>query len=109
MDEKLKSKQIAALEKSIEKWDGIVKGTEQDLGGANCECCRQFYCCVYCPVANFANNAGCDNTPYRNFSTFYSERFLSEVATCAQADFINCAEAERDFLKEVLVDLKKKG
>ena len=109
MDKLLRQRQIEALEKSIEKWDGIVAGTVEDQAGGNCECCKQFKFCINCPVAHYVSNTGCDGTPYHKFSLCYGFTFLADITDSSHNDFIECAEAERDFLKEVLADLKAKG
>lgn len=65
-----------ALISSLEKWDGIVKGTHADAGANNCQLCWEFAKgpdCHGCPVRILTGEPQCRRTPYydyRNASMF---------------------------------------
>lgn len=67
MDEKTRE----ALEGSIEKWRGIVAGTEIDRGATNCPLCIMFNdedaVCDGCPVKERTGFDQCRNTPYDDY------------------------------------------
>jgi hypothetical protein len=59
-----------ALEGSIKKWEGIVKGTMTDEGTENCPLCQLFFLncgCEGCPVAEFTGRGECLDTPYDSY------------------------------------------
>ncbi len=63
MDERTK----AALKSCIEdKWKGIRYGGGKDNRPNDCKLCLLFYLaeCRGCPVYEFTEEEGCDNTPY---------------------------------------------
>jgi len=66
---------LKALKGSIKKWGDILNNGAKDKGAINCPLCVMFNhyneeydgWCVGCPVSEFAQTAGCENTPYDNW------------------------------------------
>ena len=94
---------IELLKLSIEKWQTIANYLKvhpriyiSERGISTCACCRRYngigQYCEGCPVREFTDRIGCENTPYYQF--------------CEEHDY-KTALAELNFLKEVLRNLKK--
>lgn len=74
--------QQKAIDKSIEKWNGIVYHGKSDNGNNDCECCVQYAgrmnkdeCgCVGCPIREIAGDSNCQNTPYTEWVHFVAYR-----------------------------------
>ena len=111
-------KVLQAIEKSIEKWDGIIEGKKIDEGPRNCALCQMFldedHTCVDCPVKLYGDSIpgpsffGCDNTPYPDFVDhwdYLSNEKASELIK--DKEYVRLAKVERKFLKEVLKWYKK--
>ena len=99
-----------ALEGSIEKWEKIVRSTEEkDRGTANCPLCRLFFSpdCAGCPVKEKTGMHGCQGSPYNawdnHHETFHSKAFgesTSRYKDCPEC--LRLAKKELEFLKELL-------
>ncbi len=68
-----------ALEKSIRKWNDIVRGVGVDRASSNCELCKNHrddivIDCSGCPVYEEAQISGCRGTPYEEFIEHYDEK-----------------------------------
>jgi hypothetical protein len=97
---------LTALNKSIEKWEGMVVGDQEDQGVRNCALCALFWAsgCAGCPVKKRTRLKGCLNTPYEAFD---------ELCDIDGSDFADTAEkrrlamAELRFLESLLPKPKK--
>lgn len=61
-----------ALDRSIEKWQGIVDGKKSNRGAVDCALCTKFIRnkdCAGCPVAGVTGKPRCEGTPYRAFAS----------------------------------------
>ena len=88
-----------ALLGSIEKWKGIVAGTEEDLGAINCPLCTMFLTtkrCRGCPVYEATGWPGCVASPYMDYMRH--ARSIPGASERKQA----AAEAELAFLQSLL-------
>lgn len=93
---------LVALQLSIQKWEGIVAGTEVDRGADNCALCAAFThpYCRGCPVRKAVANWGCEDTPYEEWNRLTrSQGHVRKAETDAQRA---AAQAELDFLKSLL-------
>lgn len=72
---KMSKRTQLALEGSIKKWEGIVAGTIDDEGSANCPLCKLYLlggrenagCSPTCPVKARTKKDYCDGSPYLIF------------------------------------------
>lgn len=103
--ETMDAETLEALRGSIRKWEGIVAGTEEDLGHDNCALCQLFYkfddpsTCVGCPVMAATGERYCEGTPYHDYRPGEEDRDGNVMsATALKA----AAQAELDFLKSLL-------
>jgi hypothetical protein len=102
---------LKAWRGSVAKWEAIVAGEGTDEGGRNCPLCAIFYdrygqgnYCYGCPVRAKTSQAGCDGTPYQDWSR--EQRRLGRSAgdgTCRAdtPELLKLAQAELDFLKSL--------
>jgi hypothetical protein len=105
-----------ALEGSIQKWEGIVAGTEGDRGTNNCPLCTLFYvgldhACEGCPVRKKTGQAYCNGSPYRKFIDAADRVHFLDFKAGVYADtpeLQKAAKAELRFLKGLLPKKKKK-
>jgi hypothetical protein len=76
-------KQRDALEKSIQKWLKIARGTGVDKGADNCALCAMYLkhdkCSPKCPVMRATGIQDCANTPYVEWSDCFSEDAWMEM------------------------------
>jgi len=88
-------KTLEALTGSIRKWEGIVAGTEEDLGSKNCPLCALFYNeeasalhsdCVGCPVFAKTGKRYCVGSPYVEYCKNYGQE--QETAAQKELDFL---------------------
>lgn len=101
---------LAALRGSIAKWQAIVDGTGEDLGGDNCALCEEFYedlygnPCANCPVSQKTGKSDCQDTPFNEWvhdqtrrldNHFFPRKVFDEKSK-------HYAQAELDFLKSLL-------
>jgi hypothetical protein len=102
-----KDNTMKALDGSIEKWEGIVMGTELDRGRRNCPLCQEFGAgggCGACPIAADTEDSGCRNTPYTAWS---SGGQLPRKADTPEK--IKAAIAMLDYLKDLKKRLEEKA
>lgn len=77
-EEKTKIQTINSLTESIEKWDGIIFGSETDFGQMNCSCCQSYLefntepeefndRCNECPIYKYTGREMCAGTPYEKW------------------------------------------
>lgn len=99
---------LEALRGSIAKWEGIVAGTVQDEGPANCPLCIRFnrtvnerVNCSGCPVRDRTEQHGCTGSPYDDFENYMGlvEEGEEELDEARKKDL---AQEELDFLKSLL-------
>lgn len=91
-----------ALEASILHWQKNVAAERPEdvrMGPASCALCSLFFdqCCKGCPVVQYTDYYGCENTPYEQAD----EAFDLWYVTYSNADrdvFRKYAQAEVDFL-----------
>ncbi len=83
-------KAIEALKGSIEKWDGVAKGTVIDRGPHNCPLCKEYRgvakACKGCPIEDDTGAEGCLGTPFENWNSHMSHKHTGLPAT------IHCPE-----------------
>ena len=92
-------KKIDALKLSIKKWERIVSGDGEDRGHKDCACCQSFYC-VDCPIMQYTGQPFCRDTPY---ATMWAPLMVGKAET---PEATEAAQAELDFLKEVLKEME---
>ena len=103
-----------ALELSIEKWEGIIAGTETDRGGLNCPLCieycnedddddeEHYYTCLGCVVYQKTGEDQCGNSPWEDWNRHHNEkhstilRGMNHEIECKECERL--AEAELEFL-----------
>lgn len=105
-------KTLEALRGSIRKWENIVAGTGEDLGGKNCPLCKMFAFdaevpCLGCPVNEATGEAHCGNPEYAAYDDYRWEIGPDNLDTGdptpeEQAELTRLAQAELDFLKSLL-------
>lgn len=92
-----------ALEKSIEKWDGVTNHGKIEMGQKDCACCKIWFDngCSGCPIRKETGNGNCYETPHVQWSDYWdSARCGAKVAKTTEEKSL--ARAELDFLKELL-------
>ena len=99
------AKTLKALQGSIEKWEKVAAGTEEDKGKFDCPLCHEFLNknCEGCPVAENAKDTNCKGTPYEEWDEHHliKHGFLHRVVPDCPECF-RLAKAELDFLKSLL-------
>lgn len=106
-EEQMAPETLEALKGSIAKWEGIVAGTEKDLGPDNCALCQIFLMahpdsCDACPVGMASGSTGCSRTPYEDqWTPLFPDRqsYGGKANTPLRKQ---AAQAELDFLKSLL-------
>lgn len=100
---------MKSTDKSIDKWKGIIKGTNGDKGTGNCPLCDQFFMrslCRDCPVHAVTGKGGCIGSPYENWMKTVTPTGFADL----ECDFpffantkekIKAANHELSFLYEV--------
>ena len=123
-------KSNTALEKSILKWDAIVKGNGIDKGAENCELCKRSILlsyvlavlavltglaglvvlaglavlldCLWCPVKRKAGKSQCQGTPYEKWKQHQNYAHSScSVLKVRCATCKKIAQKELEFLKSL--------
>ncbi len=91
-----------ALEGSIRKWEGILRGDTEDLLSLNCPLCKKYLGqgnCFGCPVQIRTGQRGCISTPYilwnEHQHTHY--QYKGRYTHCEKC--IQLAQQELDFLR----------
>lgn len=97
----MKKLTLVALRGSIEKWERIVAGTDDDRGVANCPLCTLFYerDCTGCPVAKEAKNDFCRDTPYQDYVKFMGMSVVIDEKFTAPAVSVPRTWRERLFTR----------
>lgn len=112
MNEKMK----AALEASIEKWEGLVKSHEDKIwpekpNSYNCPLCIEVDlqidingccsgCCSGCPIFLKTGRERCDMTPYINYAMSYLAK-NSALLKNKHLQLAKFAQEEVNFLKSL--------
>jgi len=98
---------LGALEKSIEKWEKIVREEGVDEGDDNCALCKLFLKdeCIDCPVYAKTKRTGCRGTPYEDWidhqgNHFYHATEHYYVVRCSECKEL--AQEELEFLRSLL-------
>lgn len=109
---------LQALKGSIEKWQGIVNGTENDDGAENCPLCKLYLhadgidadedededTCLECPISIKVNDIMCGSTPYQDWANHHINDHecygFPKIAECYDCKIL--AQNELDFLKSLL-------
>ena len=104
---------IAALEKSIEKWQAIVDGIGKDEGSRNCALCQKYSNTVYieedgeeyevcadqegnlCPISERTKQDACKDTPYADFNLAKTPETRAQAARQMLAYLEDILEEER--------------
>lgn len=120
--------QLQALEKSVAKWNIVVKSfnlkntTHVNEGGTrDCECCKKFYKagCRGCPISLHTRVPSCRGTPYTEWSNLVAparmsgdaEPLISKDVLHARGNLVRArllATEERAFLQNLLKIYKEK-
>lgn len=105
---KMSKRAETALRESIQKWEGIVAGTEGDFGTKNCALCRLYYragtCDASCPVVRATKEEECGGTPYEKWAQLHALRweYVPDGLRAKTPEQKRAAQAELDFLKSLL-------
>ena len=114
----MNKKTLKALNGSIQHWEQIIEGSEDENGIHNCSLCIFFYYrlgnykfCEGCPVEEKTGKSNCYGSPYwKWFKIFQSDADFDEnlprkwqnLSKKFQKKAILAAEAELKFLKSLL-------
>ncbi len=108
---------LEALNGSIAKWEGIRDEKRENLGASNCPLCHLFLReyndavavnCLECPVMKYTGLAGCEATPYEEYSRLQADfENIDLVKDHAAAEVLRklmsaTAQSEVDFLQSLL-------
>lgn len=97
----MKNKQESALRDSILNWElnllAVKTKILPKIGSDVCPCCIEFKECVGCPIAEYSDEVGCENTPYESVLRFYVEKEKIDWEQLEKA-----VKSELKFLKKVL-------
>ena len=116
----MKKMVVAALKRSIKKWQKIVDGEGADEGPYNCALCQMFndseHMCRGCPVYGRTGETYCAETPYTKWIQF-AEKKLGSPSGARLADFDDddrsrakkLAQAELKFLEKLLPKKEKRA
>jgi hypothetical protein len=87
---------LEALRGSIKKWEGVIAGTVEEQGSANCPLCQRFVDgqCRGCPVMQSTGQKYCQGSPYHSYVD--AEEDEDDDGMAEQA------KNELDFLKSLL-------
>jgi len=108
MSKTMNKKTLKALQGSIKKWEKIVKGTGEDLGGKNCPLCRLYSdSCGECPICQATGQIGCSGTPYDEWRAhhYVTHESYIDYRGFLKIQCIACkelAEKELAFLRSLL-------
>ena len=96
---------IKLIEKSIEKWVGVLDGAEENSTD-DCALCERYWedDCMECPIYEHTDNIYCKSTPYYAWAEHHNEFHF--VQFCRKIHCEECkelAQKEFDFLKEILI------
>lgn len=99
----MNNKQKNALISSIKHWEENVKLVKNrilpKIGSHICPCCIAFPHCISCPISEYSDDIGCENTPY----IFVLDNYLKHGDE--EIDWIKLLKAvkkELKFLKDIL-------
>lgn len=105
-------KTIEALNKSINKWEKIVRSTVAlDKLSENCALCKLFNQggCIGCPVSLRTNYSGCGKSPYREWIKHHDSEhntqfgdYYHRIKGCKEC--LDLATKELNFLISLLND-----
>jgi len=99
---------LQAIQGSIEKWEGIVAGTEVDKGTDNCPLCEKYYRkrwleCTGCPVKLKVKAELCESTPYDNWLKHQHDKHAGGLYREMECPYCKrLAKKELVFLKSLL-------
>lgn len=97
----MKEIQKKALINSIKHWEENLETAKREklpyIDGEYCACCVEFTACEGCPIAEYAGDTGCSNTPYDRVLYFYHYQKIPDWL-----EFQKRVEEELEFLKKVL-------
>ena len=104
---------LEALKDSIHKWERIVAGEWEDMGGDNCALCKRFHGCKHetdgiCPVVRASLSRGCANTPWLKWGVHGRSIHKDNLYSGGFKVYPDCpvckelAQDELDFLKSLL-------
>ncbi|MGD8543075.1 MAG: hypothetical protein PVI27_08060 [Desulfobacteraceae bacterium] len=99
---------ISIMEASVAKWNRILAGERSDGGVLDCPPCRIYYMlvCTGCPIATFTGHKFCKGSPYPAWFHHQNEvhGFMRRKIYCDECRRL--ATAMRDFMIEIVEDLK---
>jgi len=84
-------KEMTALNGSIEKWNGILKGDINDEGTTNCPLCQIYIRCEQCIIKICTGQNGCDGIDYDSWA---SHQLLTHDS-CNPPYTIECDKCEK--------------
>jgi len=101
---------IRIMEASVEKWNRIIEGKGADGGVLDCPPCRLFYVlvCIGCPIAGYTGKKFCQDSPYIPWYRHQMEVHAKMRKKVYCPECRRLAEDMRDFMQEIVDDLKKK-
>uniref|UniRef100_A0A7C4MMM6 Uncharacterized protein n=1 Tax=Desulfatirhabdium butyrativorans TaxID=340467 RepID=A0A7C4MMM6_9BACT len=101
---------IRIMEASVRKWEDIIAGKSSDGGVLDCPPCRIFYFfrCMGCPIANYTGHKFCVGSPYPDWYWHHIEAHDKVFRRIYCPTCLKYAEAMRDFMKEIVQDLRRK-
>ena len=97
-----------ALKESIEKWQDIIAGKDEDKGQINCSLCQRYLSrgCIGCVVYRDTKQSCCYGTPFREWFKHHTYEHLQE-GRASKGRRIECptclelAQKEFDYLKSL--------
>ncbi len=99
---------ISIMEASVAKWNRILAGERSDGGVLDCPPCRIYYMlvCIGCPIATYTGQKFCKGSPYPAWFHHQNEvhGFMRRKIYCDECRRL--ATAMRDFMIEIVEDLK---
>jgi len=103
---------LAALKKSIEKWEKIVSGKGEDRGGENCALCELFAEdeCIGCPIHTETRETSCQGTPFHEWVNHHEKKHPESFSGALKVECPECkelAQKELEFLKRLLPETQK--
>lgn len=101
---------ITIMEASVRKWEDIIAGKSSDGGVLDCPPCRIFYIlrCFGCPIAKYTGHKFCVGSPYPYWYWHHIEAHDKIFRRIYCPTCLKYAEAMRDFMKDIVADLRKK-
>ncbi len=97
----MNTKTLKALEESIEHWQRLADGCEEEIGCRSCPLCKLFIQdnCNGCPVAEKTGVKYCYGSPYQLRDL---DSFMGDDEKSHNPSFLKAAKEEVEFLRSML-------